>query len=1051
MEQIDFYKRIESRNHSVYVHPLKPDWFVPTARADYIFKNYQKKMDPAFYLSKYSEKFSLNRETSQLDLNNLISRIDTSEAVPYTGRENYRQIDSLKECWFHLSDKCNMACTHCMFSSSDSTRETIPLDILMQAVDDAYKLGCRIFYFTGGEPFIYPNFTGVCDSILYRKNTHVVILTNARIIEKFDGWLSVIPRERVHLQISIDGLEQNHDRIRGKGEFRRLLNNLSYLMRKDIAVTLAMAVTKDNYTQMDAIIDVADRQNSNTTRKIDNMHYMWLFQKGKAGKELFVEPALLFKHLAGAYEKGKKSGIRIDNMEALKSQVFSISGTRFDLSNSGWQSLAIGPDGSIYPSPALVHEPGVNAGNVSQGLEKVWRESRVLNDLRKATLLDDKKLDTDPLKFIVGGGDIDHSFIAGNHFTGSDPYMELYGSIVLYLIDEYASSSTISDGCGFLGNMGEYMHECDEDSAAVGFTHSNCVLSLPGKSGYYSIKSFYTDAAKIVKDDIVNPVGYEADEISHIPEASKVRSYGCGSPVMDCQLKKGEVLVDLGCGTGTECLIAAKKTGKKGRIIGIDMLDTMINIAEESARQAGKNLGYSNVEFHNAYLEDLPVDSSSVDIVISNCVINLTVDKRRTFSEIFRILKPGGRLVISDIVSSSSVPIEIQYNEKLRGECIGGAMREDALFSLLRDLRFEHSYIIKRFLYREVKNFPFYSITYSAHKPLAVQTRKVIYRGPFEGILLNNGQVIRKGVTSMVTLPDTIDTGDSLFLLDNQGNVTNIDQDARCSCFTAPEDTVATKDTKDTTTTASKNAEPALKPVQLTVNSKHAAGCMVCGVPLVYPATGKDETCYFCQKTGPANAVCKNGHFVCDTCHSAGGKKAIEEICLHTKEQDLIKLFKNIRKHPAIPMHGPDYHSLVPAVILTAYKNSGGKIENRDILTGIQRGSTIAGGACSFLGVCGAAAGVGIAFSIICRANPYLGEERQFIQQITGRVLSEIAKFKAPRCCQRDSWIAMQKTVELAEEFLDIALSATQELRCNQFAENRECIGDKCPIWPNNN
>jgi len=730
MKQIDFYQRIQKQNHPVYIHPLKPDWFVPSPRADYIIQNIQKEMDPALYLNKYCKKFNLSKEVSLFDLNNLISRIDNSEAITYTGRKNHRQLESLKECWFHLTDRCNMACTHCMFSSSDSSRETIPLDILMQTIDDAYNLGCRIFYFTGGEPFIYPDFTGVCNSILNREDTHAVILTNAKIIKKFDVWLSDIPRDRVHFQISVDGLEQNHDKIRGEGEFRRLLNNLSYLMQKDIAVTLAMAVTRDNYAQMDAIIDLAGKFDQKVTHdlratcKIDNIHYMWLFNKGKAGKELFVEPDLLFKHLTAAYEKGKKAGIKLDNIEAFKSQVFSISGTRFDLSNSGWQSLAIGPDGSIYPSPALVDEHGLNAGNVSQGLEKVWRESKVLNDLRKASLLDDKTFDSDPLKFLVGGGDIDHSFIAGNHFTGHDPYMELYRSIVLYLIDEYVSSLTISDNCGFLGSMGDYMHECDEDSSAVGFTHSNCVLSLPGKSGYYSIKSFYTDAAETVKDDIVNPVGYEEDEISHIPEASRVRSYGCGSPVMDCQIKEGEILVDLGCGTGTECLIAAKKTGAKGRIIGIDMLDTMINIAEKSARQTEKNLGYSNVEFHNAYLEKLPVDSDSVDIVISNCVINLTVDKRRTFSEIFRILKPGGRLVISDIVSNSYVPIEIQYNEKLRGECIGGAMREDALFALLRDLRFEYSYIIKRFLYREVKNFPFYSITYSAHKPLAAKNRK---------------------------------------------------------------------------------------------------------------------------------------------------------------------------------------------------------------------------------------------------------------------------------------------------------------------------------------
>jgi hypothetical protein len=159
----------------------------------------------------------------------------------------------------------------------------------------------------------------------------------------------------------------------------------------------------------------------------------------------------------------------------------------------------------------------------------------------------------------------------------------------------------------------------------------------------------------------------------------------------------------------------------------------------------------------------------------------------------------------------------------------------------------------------------------------------------------------------------------------------------------------------------------------------------------------------------------------------------------------------DIRKHPAIPIHGPEHHSLVPAVILTTYKNNGGKLETKDIHTGIQRGSTIAGGACSFLGVCGAAVGVGIAFSLIRKANPYMGEERQFVQQITAKVLVEISKYKAPRCCQRDCWIALQKAIELTKDMPNVTLTTSETLRCRQFALNKECIGNECPIWPENN
>ena len=170
-----------------------------------------------------------------------------------------------------------------------------------------------------------------------------------------------------------------------------------------------------------------------------------------------------------------------------------------------------------------------------------------------------------------------------------------------------------------------------------------------------------------------------------------------GSPVLDCDLKRGEVLVDLGCGAGVECFIAAKNVGPEGRVYGIDMADAMLNIARNSSKEVAKNLGYINVEFRKGFLEEIPVPSGTVGVVISNCVINLSPDKRRTFSEIMRVLKPGGRLCISDIVCEEDIPLDIKYNEKLRGECIGGAMRDGELFSMLEDLTFEGILVMKRF------------------------------------------------------------------------------------------------------------------------------------------------------------------------------------------------------------------------------------------------------------------------------------------------------------------------------------------------------------------
>ena len=174
--------------------------------------------------------------------------------------------------------------------------------------------------------------------------------------------------------------------------------------------------------------------------------------------------------------------------------------------------------------------------------------------------------------------------------------------------------------------------------------------------------------------------------------------------------------------------------GHGGKVIGIDMAEPMLSIARQSSRKVSDNLTYDVIDFRKAFLEQLPVDTNSVDVVISNCVINLSPDKRKTFYEIFRILKPGGRIMISDIAYDEDIPLDIKYNEKLRGECIGGSFREDELFAMLYDINFEAAQVIKRFLYREVQGYKFYSITYSARKPAEGKKLQVVYRGPFAAI-----------------------------------------------------------------------------------------------------------------------------------------------------------------------------------------------------------------------------------------------------------------------------------------------------------------------------
>ena len=171
--------------------------------------------------------------------------------------------------------------------------------------------------------------------------------------------------------------------------------------------------------------------------------------------------------------------------------------------------------------------------------------------------------------------------------------------------------------------MGEVLETCGSNGG-VALTHHNCLLAAAQPHSIDTIKTFYQDAAVIEKSDIVNPISYPDRFISHIPPSRRFRGYGCGSPVLEAGLQPGERVLDLGSGLGIECFIAAPLVGPRGRVYGVDMLESMLSRARAGAAEVAANLGYENLEFKSGYLEALPLAPESIDVVLSNCVINLS-------------------------------------------------------------------------------------------------------------------------------------------------------------------------------------------------------------------------------------------------------------------------------------------------------------------------------------------------------------------------------------------------------------------------------------------
>ena len=303
-----------------------------------------------------------------------------------------------------------------------------------------------------------------------------------------------------------------------------------------------------------------------------------------------------------------------------------------------------------------------------------------------------------------------------------------------------------------------------------------------------AVNERYGHAALDREPELCCPVEYDPEYLSIIPDEIRERDYGCGDPSKF--VREGEVVLDLGSGTGKICYIAAQIVASTGKVIGIDANDEMLALARKYQRTVGDDLGYHNIEFRKGRIQDLrlnlslvdsylaenPVASASdlgrfheycamikaerplvadesVDLVLSNCVLNLVrpQDKEQLFEEMFRVVRRGGRVAISDIVSDEDLPADLQNDPRLWSSCIGGAYREDAFLEAFDRAGFYGMEIVKRDErpWRIIEGIEFRSITVVAHKGKQgacwERSQAVIYRGPWRKVIDDDGHVLERG------------------------------------------------------------------------------------------------------------------------------------------------------------------------------------------------------------------------------------------------------------------------------------------------------------------
>ena len=749
--------------------PAAPNWLGTDGRGAAILEQFDGRRSFGEVVRDYAAEHKLEEAKARQHVETIArdalrQKLLFTEIVaekPYPGRRKLMPRRTLDELWLHTNNSCNLACSHCLVSSGPDGDPGLETERLLDIIDQARGLGTKRFYFTGGEPLVRKDFFELVDAVLADPEAELAVLTNGVLLR--DQRLEELAKrdsQRLRLQVSLDGSsEELNDPIRGAGSFPRIREGIRRAIAAGLSVTVTTAITLTNAEDVPEITRLVAELGGTSH------HLLWLHKRGRAdGSGPDFTPAVeqVIEVVRRAQAVGREVGVVIDNAAAIKARLAAPAGVKRDLSNACASSLCVYSDGKVYPSAATADVSELCCGDLAHDdLASIFETSPVVQSFVDASV-EDKEICRDcSLKFLCGGGDVEHSYFYGGSIAAHDPYCELHKAMFADAMGELIRErKAVTEGnrSGFdapvaFAGMGETTTHCasGEDPGEVITSHSECVVSFDLDAPRKLVREFYGAAAEEPQEELCCPVQPAAEDLSHIPAEVVERFYGCGSPVQAAEIQPGEVTLDLGSGAGIDVFIAARNVGAEGRALGVDMTDAMLAVAHEAKPKVAASLGYDVVEFRKGFLEEIPVEAATVDLVTSNCVINLSPDKKRVFSEMWRVLRDHGRIVISDIVAEQEVPAHQRRDPRLWGECISGSLTEEELLAFLERAGFYGVGVLSRTFWKEVEGHRFHSVTVRGYKFEKTQGcvfrgQHLVYQGHFKGVTDEEGHFFPRGV-----------------------------------------------------------------------------------------------------------------------------------------------------------------------------------------------------------------------------------------------------------------------------------------------------------------